>query len=424
MKKMFFTLFLGMLVNVNAQNYVDQVYVLNEGYYDYATSTIVEPVTLGSYDPTTQIYSVVDTLEGMRFASDMVIEGDFLFVAADSKIYRYNKLTNLLINETTCVGVRNLAVYQNKLVATRGEYLTVYNSYLHVYDATTLQLTTAFDAVSGPQWASQNIVIDGDKAYVAVNNGFDWGNEKGIIGILDLTNLTYGNEIDLGPDGKNPDNLVKYGTYLYSVNNKDWSGSSISKIDMLANSATTSNLSMASTGCGTSCLRGDKILYQISGDNVVNEFDFNLMNNNGPVVNLAMNYYEIAEETVNSLFYASTTDFTTYGKVYIYNTLNVEQSNFDAGVSPGTIVFDVRSNLGMNELSNEISIFPNPSSGLINVKTNQSGILSVHNMIGQQVYMSTVSESLSIDLSEFGTGLYVVSLDNGSSQVIERVIVK
>ena len=58
--------------------------------------------------------------------------------------------------------------------------------------------------------------------------------------------------------------------YLITVNNKDWSGSSISRIDLnlvcdvCNNEANTQNLSDLSTGCGTSNLRGDYLNYQIS----------------------------------------------------------------------------------------------------------------------------------------------------------------
>ena len=37
-------------------------------------------------------------------------------------------------------------------------------------------------------------------------------------------------EMDLGPEATNPDNLVRSGEFLYTVNNKDWSGASISKV--------------------------------------------------------------------------------------------------------------------------------------------------------------------------------------------------
>jgi hypothetical protein len=55
---------------VFAQNdVVNQVLVLNEGRYDYETGEITTPVTIGSYDPITTDYSVVDTIDGARYAN-------------------------------------------------------------------------------------------------------------------------------------------------------------------------------------------------------------------------------------------------------------------------------------------------------------------------------------------------------------------
>ena len=45
-----------------AQNYVHQVLILNEGYFDYTVNQSVVPPTIGSYDPVTQIYTTVDTI--------------------------------------------------------------------------------------------------------------------------------------------------------------------------------------------------------------------------------------------------------------------------------------------------------------------------------------------------------------------------
>ena len=45
-----------------AQEYVHQVIVLNEGYFDYNLNQSIVPPTVGSYNPTTQAYTSVDTL--------------------------------------------------------------------------------------------------------------------------------------------------------------------------------------------------------------------------------------------------------------------------------------------------------------------------------------------------------------------------
>ena len=414
MKKVLLVIALSLSLVSLGQNYLHQVLVLNEGYYDYQTGIQGVPVTVGSFNPSTQSYQEVTTISGMRFASDLVIDGSVYYVAADSKILKYSLHTHAQLAEANCPGVRNLGVYQGKLVATRGEYLTTYDSYLHVYDANTLSLIAAIDTLAGPKWAAQNVVIDGAKAYIAVNNGYEWGNEKGIIGVLDLNTLTYGNEIDLGPDGKNPDNLVKYGNFLYTVNNKDWSGSSISKVALDGSVNTTTNLA-AATGCGTSSLRDDQIVYQISMQSDLNAFDINVMNNIGPVVGHQTNYYELAQEPVSGNFYCTETDYLTYGKVNVFDANNQEISEFNVGVAPGTVVFDVRSSANLNELSEELEVFPNPCQEYLSVNLHGE-----KRLIDAQGRTRLLTKSNSIDLSALPAGFYVLQCQGKISKIIKE----
>jgi hypothetical protein len=354
----------------------------------------------------------------MRFASDLIIDGNFYYVAADSKIYKMDLNSHQEITSVSCPGVRNLGIYQNKLVATRGEYLTTYDSYLHVYDASTMELIAAIDTIQGPKWATQNIIIDGSSAYIAVNNGYEWGNEKGIIGKLDLNALTYGNEVDLGPDGKNPDNLVKVGSFLYSVNNKDWSGSSVSKIALDGTSNSTVNIAAASTGCGTSTIRDNKLVYQISMETTLNEFDINLMNVVGPLNGHSLNYYELAQEPVSGNLFTSETDFFSFGKVYVFDANNNELTNFNVGISPGTIVFDVRpGSAGINELSKTISVYPNPANEIVTILNADGAIVSILDLSGKTLINSGSDE---INVSNLASGTYFVSVNGIQTKFIKQ----
>lgn len=409
MKQLFTSVLLLISAFAFSQNYLHKVLVLNEGYFDYQTNQIIDPVTIGSYDPSTQIYSVVSTLNGMRFGSDLIIDGNFYYVAADSKIYKMDLNTHQEIASVSCVGVRNLGIYQNKLVATRGEYLTTYDSYLHIYDATTLSLIQAIDTISGPKWASQNIVVDGSIAYIAINNGYEWGNEKGLIGKLNLDNLSYGNEVDLGPDGKNPDNLMKSGDFLYTVNNKDWSNASVSKVALNGSSNVTVNLQSVATGCGTSALRDDKLVYQISMETTLNEFDINLMNLSGPISGHSINYYELAQEPVSGQLYTSETDFFSFGKIHIFDDNNTELSNFNVGISPGIIVFDVRPSVGLTEQENSLSIYPNPTNENLYLSGFSSEKTRILDLSGKEV-ISTIEKT--VNVSNLKNGAYLLE-NNG-----------
>ena len=409
MKKVLLILGIAFSTILNAQNYLHQTLVLNEGYFDYATEQILQPVTIGSYNPATNLYQTVATLDNMRFASDLIVNGDFYYVAADTKIFKMDLNTHQEIASVSCVGVRNLGIYQNKLIATRGEYLTTFDSYLHIYDANTLSLIQAIDTISGPKWASQNIVVDGSVAYIAINNGYEWGNEKGLIGKLNLDNLSYGNEVDLGPDGKNPDNLMKSGDFLYTVNNKDWSNASVSKVALNGSSNATVNLQSVATGCGTSALRDDKLVYQISMETTLNEFDINLMNLSGPISGHSINYYELAQEPVSGQLYTSETDFFSFGKIHIFDDNNTELSNFNVGISPGTIVFDVRPSVGLSAIDKQISIYPNPSDDYLNFSGFSDGEIKVLDMTGKVLLYAY---DKTINVSKLQKGYFMIDYKN------------
>ena len=86
--------------------------VLNEGYYDYTNEEIVEPVSIGVYNSVAQTYEEIEVIDGVRFASDMIVDGDFLYVAADNKILKYQIGSFELLDEVEVQGVRNLLIHQ------------------------------------------------------------------------------------------------------------------------------------------------------------------------------------------------------------------------------------------------------------------------------------------------------------------------
>jgi len=400
-----------------AQQYTHQVLIANEGFFDFQTNAIIEPATIGSYNPSTQTYVVVDTLEGQRFSSDVLIDGNTYYVAADTKIYKFDLNSHQELGSISLPGVRNLAIAGNKLIATRGEYLQTFDSYLQVFDKNSLQLLVAFDTITGPKWATQNIVVVNDIAYIAINNAYEWGNEKGLIGQLNLNTLNYGSEIDLGVEGKNPDNMFVFNNELYTVNNKDWSGASVSKIS-LNGTVNTQNIANAVTGCGTSALRDDKLVYQISMENTLN--DYNLLNMAfvGPVAGISNNFYELAQNPQSGQLYTSTTDFFSQGMVHIYDANNALVSQFNVGVSPGTIVFDIRSSAGLNELQNTLQVYPNPSNGAFQVIGLQSGqILHIFNAAGQEILSTNQAQ---IDLDNFESGIYFLKSNESCIKLVKN----
>ena len=353
MKKILYTL-LFILTHVYSQTeYVNQVLILNEGYLDFTTDEIIEPVTVGVYsisssDPS---YSEVIEISGAKFATDLIIDGDYFYVAADNRVLKYHLETYDLITSQDVAGARKLAIYEDYLFVSKGDYdgvtfgPVIFESYLDVFDLD-LNYQFGFEAESnGPQWSTENLLINEDKLYVLINNAYEWGNYQGIIGQVDLNTLNYEAEIDLGDDGKNPINLMFKDDKLYTLNNKNWDGSSISIVDINnSDDIQTLNLSDVSAGCGVSIIRDQKLNYQKSGDLEMGIVDLETLTQTGIEDNLNMNYYSISEDPVTGNLFAATADFVTNSQVYIYDLNNIELNSFTSGVTTTKIVFDVREN--------------------------------------------------------------------------------
>jgi len=67
--------------------------------------------------------------------------------------------------------------------------------------------------------------------------------------------------------------------------------------------------------------------------------------------------------------------------------------------------FDTGNSVGEISTSNLISVYPNPSTGNVNMKTNVSGDLKIYNALGEEVYAELVSAS-SVFQINLPSGIY------------------
>ena len=82
---------------------------------------------------------------------------------------------------------------------------------------------------------------------------------------------------------------------------------------------------------------------------------------------------------------------------------------------------------GINENTlTGVSVYPNPSTGLINV-TNanaNANTIVVYDMVGKVVMTKEANASTTIDLTSNGTGIYMVEVSNENGSLVERVVIK
>ncbi len=79
---------------------------------------------------------------------------------------------------------------------------------------------------------------------------------------------------------------------------------------------------------------------------------------------------------------------------------------------------------GIDEIENEVNVYPNPTRDQITVEAVGLNRIIVTNAFGQTLYdVNTSSDKAVIDLSQYGAGLYLIRIDTENGNIIRRVSV-
>lgn len=100
---------------------------------------------------------------------------------------------------------------------------------------------------------------------------------------------------------------------------------------------------------------------------------------------------------------------------------------------PVSVVECNTSGVGIEKVSafqNSISLFPNPSTGVVEISTSMSAIqqinIEVRNYLGQLIstenYNPSVSDKYVLDLNNYSNGVYFITLQSGTDKAVKRII--
>ena len=384
------------------QSYLHQVIVLNEGPFG-------GPTSVGAYDPAGKNYQTFDQIDA-AFASDVLVKDGFIYVAADSLLIKYdaNTLQRLATQQVT--GIRELAAWNSHILVSRADIAPL-PSYFQAYH--TQDLTLAYEITAISERSSQ-IEVVGDKAYMIVNG---WGT-VGKIAIIDLMGEQLEQEVDLGPEGLNPEALYRQQGNLYTVNAMDWTASSVSKYNI--SGSTVQNQSFYhQSACAGSAMYLNNLYFQPYTDTTGAAMNKSLGVINGGSLNLwdtldvGRSIYGMGIDSMNATIYLGTTDYATYGTVYQYDFYGQALDSFDVEVSPGTFAFDVREVTGIQEQRTAVlTVGPNPFNYQITVQCG-SGLdaIGIYDVQGRLLIQRGDVEPgpLAWDLSGLKPGMYTLT---------------
>ena len=89
--------------------------------------------------------------------------------------------------------------------------------------------------------------------------------------------------------------------------------------------------------------------------------------------------------------------------------------------------FTVGGGVGINEKVAvlKMNIFPNPSSGIINISNeiNDEALVTIFDMLGREIYTGSFIHNTSVDLSEEGKGVYFIVVEQNNQRISKKVMI-
>lgn len=413
-----FMLFLA--PKIDAQVYVvKQVFVGSGGNYgdpdDY--------VGLSSYDPMSGQSNDFGTVFTQSI-QDLIIKGEFLYVAAQDSIAKYNATTYERLAIAPAVGVNKLAVYEDKLLATFA--YPVSENFLRIYSADNLEMLTTISEISDE---AANMLIVDDMLYVAVPGG--WASTIGKMALIDLNDLLFLKEVDLGSEAAGIFNLYLYDNRIVSVNKSAWGVNSgyLTQVNT-ALTEFSHHIFPYGLGAGVGLLNNSLYVQMDGGVGEVDLIDMTLVNSS-VVEPIEMGIAAAVLDTVNSLFYVTSTDYTTEGYGYVFDMSGENTAVFEAGISPEALAIDYQliSDVYQQKLDLTLSAFPNPASDLchLDVPTDLAGaVWAITDLQGRTFLKGRLSDDekqLTIDISSLLPGMYISSVNNHLAQGMVKILV-
>ena len=66
------------------------------------------------------------------------------------------------------------------------------------------------------------------------------------------------------------------------------------------------------------------------------------------------------------------------------------------------------------------SIYPNPTSGLVNIVSKGQQNVTIYNLVGQRVFEGMCNGTMQLDMKQFGTGIYAILVGNETQRVVVK----
>ncbi|MGA3013457.1 MAG: T9SS type A sorting domain-containing protein [Bacteroidales bacterium] len=408
-------------------SWVKQVISVNGGKFE-TSPPYSDFVTLQAYNPLNQSVNVFNTIF-TQSVQDILIQGQFAYVAAQDSLIKYNLNTFERVAAIADSGLSKLGIYHNRLIVSKQSPVNTY--FVEILDTANLSLVSRIEKITGD---CSGIASIDDSVYIAVNGG--WMGTEGKIGVIDPSSWTLVREIDLGADAIGINNLYIDGGKLYSVNTTPY-GSTTGSISLYdpATGTYINHLIDVTVGYGIGVK--NHVLYSIF-NNGIGSFSLSSMTIidttivKDPGATLFKYILSSVLDTVNNLFYVNIGDYITNGYCLITSLNGDSLNSYATGISTQAVGIDYRiypAGIKENKTLTSLTIFPNPVVDQLTIQ--YSGEQDVSGMIIKDIYGKPVksfntnlkrNETVTISVEDLSSAVYCLVLKTNGYSVITKFI--
>ena len=386
-----------------------------------------ENVNVVLIDLPTLTYDTLDTIQ-TGSVQNILIENEQFFVLAQDSIVKYDANSGQRLAAAAFPGpsTRTLAMANGELLV--GNWFGKSSDNLYIYDAEDLQL---LDSVTAVEDGVRSILIDSGYAYISQNaSSPSFRDTMGMIIKVDIANREVVDTISLAAYSFDFGELVKRpdGSGFYSINSFS---NTITSIDFDSLTATNTSFNQnfsLNTASHLSRYEDTLFLRMNGGIGAINLNDLSIIDS--LIIDTAVTAFSY--DTLNKQFLVTQTDFFSYSGGKIYSRSGVQLDTLFTGFSPEAIGIIPDQTVGLTELANKenemkISLYPNPSKGLINIQLQEefegNEQFRLFNMTGQLIREDfLIGQRLELDLSALDKGFYLITITSGERSWAEKII--
>jgi len=354
---------------------------------------------------------------------DMIVVGDFAYVAAEDSLVKFDLQSNTKIVSVYESNLSRLYSVNDQLYVSRRSDVNgapADGIYLKSYDLDLNYLASA----NGISTDAAGMLMVGDSLYIAVSG--DWQATEGALAVA-TSDLSFMREINLGADAVGIYDLFAEGDMIYSVNKSPY-GATTGSITVYETPTATWTTNVFDHIVGKAVSKVGSSIYLLL-DYGIGSYNIDIA---GVDADLyvpdpgSANYIAIAGaafDSINNLFYVSITDYFSFGEGKVYDMSANQTGSFDAGVSAEVVAIQYADETVVHELMDmQANVYPNPVSSMLYIDcSEQFDHISVYNELGALVKDIPHLSARAFDMSDLPNGFYMVKMSSATSFVIKKI---